>query len=263
MNCTAIMRWCRIVALLSVTFGASTFSFLTAHQPESQAPASPIRVKPLIAHVRELYFPRKGPPWVDYVIMARRGDGSYVRRDRVDSPMGERAWKVQIFDVPNRRAMRLEPFTKSRTTFYFSDSEMEEEIRTRLRLNGGTCVSMGLIGTVLSRGDRAWDNILGHKVTQVVNNWKYAREEKWVAPDLDCYPLRLNQFSPKGAHNEFTVTKLEEVEPPDSMFDIPPDYIEVSPLTLESLYAAKYPGHVLFGKAVTLIQERYEKHQKR
>jgi hypothetical protein len=172
------MRLGKIVALLSFLFGAVAFSSLTAHRPESQTPASPIRVKPLIAHVRELHFPRKGPPIVDHNTFARRSDGSYVRRYEVTSPSGETGRAIEIFDVRGRKSVNLEPFTKSMTTFYFSNSEMEQQIRTSLRLMGGTCVSMGLIGTVLSRGDRAWDNILGHKVTQVVNNWKHDREEK-------------------------------------------------------------------------------------
>jgi hypothetical protein len=49
-----------------------------------------------------------------------------------------------------------------------------------------------------------------------------------------------------------------EGDPPDSLFAVPPDYVEMPPVELEAAYAEKYPGNTLYGQMVDLMQQRYE-----
>ncbi|MGH9629240.1 MAG: hypothetical protein ACRD7E_13045 [Bryobacteraceae bacterium] len=94
----------------------------------------------------------------------------------------------------------------------------------------------------------------------LIDTSKHARVQKWVSPDLDCYPLRKYEESSRGGRNEVIVTKIEEGEPPDSMFEVAPDYVEASPLQIEAAYTAKFPGHVFFGeKMAKIVNERYLK----
>jgi len=254
---------------ICVTLGVLALSFLAGYQAHSQVVSSDRSGKPFVAYSRVLRFSsQQREPAVQQGTFARRSDGSFVRSFEVTSPAGEVGWSVDIVDVPNRKYVALEPFTKSATTFYRTDSEVGESVAAT-----GTCDSLGLDAEAglptrrvqaISPQQRVWDTLLGRKVAQVIERFEVATTERWVAPDLDCFALRKSEWSSTGAHNEYTVTKLEEGEPPDSMFQIPSEYLETSPLQVEAAYAARYPGHALFGESMArLVDERYHKSRAR
>jgi hypothetical protein len=167
-----------------------------------------------------------------------------VRSSEVASPTGEIGWAIEILDVRNSELVKLEPFTKSKTTVLLrSAADMQDELRKH-----DTCNAAGLVGDSLVSANRIWDTVLGYSVTQVVKRWNDVRLEKWVAPQLDCYPLRSHVSDSRGPYEEVTVTKVEEVQPPDSMFEVPPGYTEASPSEVEALYTSKYPGYRYFGE---------------
>lgn len=244
--------------------GVFFLSLLVGYRAQSQT-ASPYRPKrPFTAHSRVLQFGSlQKPPHIHNEIYARRSDGSYVRRFQTVSPEGEVAWAVDIVDVPGRKYILLEPFTKSAITFYRSEAEMQQELRAK-----ASCAGSNSVQQALSRAGSVWDTILGHKVVQVVERHKGGKrevaDEQWVAPELDCFPLRRSVWSETGSHNETEVTKIEEIEPLDSMFEPPPGFVEASPLQVEAAYSGKYPGSSLWGqKAAEVIDARYFKARQR
>lgn len=252
----------RPVVLLGLTLGFLGLSVAVGYRAQSQTKPTHKAKKAFVAHLRVLQFGNtQKPPHIQNEVFALRSDGSYVRRFETVSPKGEVGWAVDIVDVRSGRYTLLEPFTRTAVTFYRTDDEMQSELRTRV-----TCSTSSETEKALARADKVVDKILDREVVQVVERHEGSRRqvttERWVAPDLDCFPLRKSEWSQTGSHNETEVTKLEVGEPPDSMFEIPAGFIESSPIQAEAAYAALYPGFSLWGtKAVTTIEERYGKSQ--
>lgn len=117
-----------------------------------------------------------------------------------------------------------------------------------------------------SDGNRALSTILGYSVVRVEESDNVERVVRWVAPDLDCYPLEKTTWflEPRrgGDFQETIVDKIEPGEPPTSLFMVPSDYTERSPLQIESEYATKFSGHPFFGKHLAQEAEKqYRRHQ--
>ena len=233
-------------------FVLSLFAGYEAHSQEH-----PRRTwKPFVAEKRVLNAPTtQATPLIHHETFARRSDGSYVRSYEVKSPTGEKEWMVEIHDLRNGRSITLEPSTKFAMTFYYSDKFMREWIETQHSCDRWSFPKGAL--TLQPRGRR--DMILGHEVVQaVVEDPDGDRTETWVAPELDCHPLREALSSDDGYYQEHVVTRLEEIEPPDSIFEVPRGYVEASPKQVEAAYAAKYPGHRLWGeKMAAIVDKRY------
>ncbi|MCW5977592.1 MAG: hypothetical protein KIT09_05925 [Bryobacteraceae bacterium] len=245
----------RIVVTLGV-FGMAT---MLGYQTYSQSPLTQKQWKSLVIHEQVLHFGRsaKAASAVQNNVFARRGDGSFVNLRETTSPHGEKGYTAEIIDLQKRRVVVLEPFTKSAITFYPADISEELEHQE-------TCASNGLRHGEGSLAYTPADEMLGREVRQVRQAGTNVTSEKWIAPDLDCYPLQKKITSSRGSYSQHTAIKVEEVEPPDSMFEIPQGYIEVSPSQAEAAYAAKYPGHPFFGSAgVKIVEERYWKGRQR
>jgi hypothetical protein len=163
---------------------------------------------------------------------------------------------VEIFDLRKGASVTLEPFTKSVITFYRSQDEMRKWLRTQ-----PSCEKAGLAIEASLRAAGSRDTLLGREVVEVRDQTDSKIEDKqWVVPELACYPLQRTLVSPSGAYQEQTVTDVKEQEPPDSLFEAPQDYAERSPWQVETIYQAKYPGHVLWGnERAKVIDERYSK----
>lgn len=216
------------------------------------------RVKPFIAEQRILHTTAtQSTPIIQRSSHIRRSDGSYIRKYEVESPAGEKGWMVEIHDVRNKRSITLEPFTKSAMTFYYSEADMRKwSIRGQ-----ENCSSPEVSAMLESEAAPARDSMRGKEVLRVLNGSEDRkgpeRMEAWVAPDLDCFVMQKSITRPSGAMQQVEVTELAEGEPPDSMFEIPSDYIEASPAQVEAAYQAKYPGHTYLGKMAETINERY------
>ncbi len=85
------------------------------------------------------------------------------------------------------------------------------------------------------------------------------KESEFVAPALDCVALQETATLP-GVRIERKMTSLVEVEPPDSMFDVPIGYVEKSPAQVEDAYQLKF-GKSYWGKGkmLALMEQRYFK----
>lgn len=252
----------KIVLFLTTTLSVFGLSLVVGYRAHSQQVLQTEAMKPFIAHKRVLHTPgAQRTPTIQQEIYARRSDGSSVRKYEVASPAGETGWAVIIHDRRKNRNVKLEPFTKSATTFYYSHEEMPDK-----RPFEETCASPDLAAAANSSAEKVKEKMHGREAVRAVTEDSYRqrteRTERWVAPDLDCYPLQKTITRHNGAHPETTVTELEEMEPPDSMFEIPPDYVEASPMHVEAAYAAKYPGYLLFGEqTLKLVNDRYFKNR--
>jgi hypothetical protein len=204
---------------------------------------------------KAMFFPStQNPAQVRYSTYARRSDGSYVRRFEVRAPNGEIGRTVELVDLKAKSVTLLEPFTKLATTFPKSDSELTEELALqdnceaidRARANDGQ--------------NSVKDNLFGVDVERIVETSEGMTVERWVARDLDCYSFQKSTTFSSGAHNEEAVVKFEQMEPDDSYFEIPGDYVQASPLQVEEMYSVKFPGHAFWGKEhASKIEQRFQK----
>ena len=186
------------------------------------------------------------------VTLARKKDGSYVRSYSIESPDGEVGTRIEILDVARMAHHQLEPFTKLMTTFYYSPQEIAD-LESQVEF-WGRCEDY-----IQAYPGRTEDKMLGYSVWSVSDSTRNGKVSLWVAPSLDCYPLRKTVTTPDVRIDQI-VTNVVEGDPPESLFLIPPGYVEASPVQLEAAWSAKYPGHSYRGEARTLqFQELYRK----
>jgi hypothetical protein len=227
-------------------------------RPEPQTPT----FKPFVLHERELNKSRDGTVTkeVDFTV-ARRADGSLMRSfviQGADSPSGEDGKVVFIWDMATGTKITLEPFTKSVMTQHLSSAETEDFVSSQH--------ACGEIQGQPSNGSRALSTMLGYSVIRTEESDDVERIVRWVAPDLDCYPLEKTTWflEPRrgGDFQDTMVSKIEPGEPPSSSFELPRDYIERSPLQIESEFTAKFSGHPFFGNHIAQDAEKqYRRHQ--
>jgi hypothetical protein len=204
---------------------------------------------PFILSQRVTHFSRndEAVKYVDYTI-ARRSDGSLAKHFIVkdsDSPDGSEGNAVFIWDVPSRQNIMLEPFTKSAMTQIYSPEEVSDFLSSQ-----NACSD-----AILSpHADRSTEQLLGYPVIRVEETSQTEHTVSWVAPKLDCFPLRktvtLLDAKQPGRHSDSVVTSIQQGDPPDSLFVVPPEYSERSPLEIQSEYARISGGHQFFGNAV-------------
>lgn len=240
------------LALLSAAFKGSS-------EASSKPKPQPSGFTPFVLSERVTHFSRMNVvKEVDYTI-ARRVDGSLVRSFIVkdlDSPDGNEREAVFIWNVPSRHNTMLEPFTKSAMTQLLSPKEIADFLS-----------SQKACSEAILRADanRSTEQLLGHAVVRLEETSTTSHTVSWVAPDFDCFPLRqtVALLDPKhaGLHHDNVVTKIEEGEPPSSMFAVPSDYTERSPLEIETEYARKYAGVKFFGTTVDDAERHYRQHQ--
>ena len=223
------------------------------------SPQSRPAFQPFTASERVTHFSRMNAVKdVDYTI-ARRADGSLVRSFIVkdlDSPDGNEREAVFIWDVSSRHSIMLEPFTKSAMTQLLSPKEIADFVSSQKACSDAI---------LSSSGDRSAEQLLGHPVVRVEETSSTIHTVRWVAPDLDCFPLRqtvaLLDSKHAGLHHDDVVTKIEEGNPPNSMFAVPPEYTERSPLEIQAEYARKYGGVRFFGTTVDDAERQYRQHR--
>jgi hypothetical protein len=244
---------CLALVLLAGVFRGSSEAM---SQSSPQSPAfTPFVLSERVTHFTGMNVTKE----VDYRI-ARRVDGSLVRSFIIkdsDSPDGSEREAIFIWDVPRRHNIMLEPFTKSAVTQVLSPKEIADFLSSQKACSEA----------ILSPdANRSTEQLLGHAVVRVEEISNTIHTVRWVAPDLDCFPLgqTVALLDPKhaGLHHDDVVTKIEEVDPPSSMFAVPSDYSERSPLELQAEYARKYRGIKFFGTAVDDAERQYRQHQK-
>lgn len=240
--------------------GAFALSFLIGFEVRLEPQTQGKQFKPFVLYEQELNFSGNNvvAKEVDYTI-ARRADGSSMKSFTVsDSPNGQEGKAVFIWDVSARQDMMLEPFTRSVMTQHRSAAEIADFVRSE------SCPDL----IPSPNNGQPPTTMLGHNVIRVEEKWDTEEIVSWIAPDLDCYPLQktVRPLDAKfnGDYQTTTVTKIEEGAPRNSLFTVPADYPELSPLQLEEEYSAKFPGHRFFGREGAENAERqYRQHQNR
>ena len=177
------------------------------------------------------------PPQMTEWTVARRSNGTHMVSFSVDSPTHEKGAVVEIFDFVKLTYAFLEPFTESVSTYRHTAQDLRG-------LDGEKpgCTSDEL---ALAKASGSAAYMLGYLVVPITT----AESEsggggtKWVAPALDCYPLKETQIF-RGSHNEITVTGVAEGEPPANLFTVPSNYIERPPSQVDAEYWTKYNEHL-------------------
>jgi hypothetical protein len=170
---------------------------------------------------------------------AIRRDGSWVElRTNAD---GRSISKRVIFDLGGKRRTTVIASTKSTTTYPLS----KDELSAMTRPNGENCSAMArdrgelklqvpLSGAKTTLLDREVVHFLWQSRPAGSNGASESVEE-WLAPSLNCYPMKeiVSKSRPhakeKGARTVTEVLSVQLGDPDPSMFSIPPDYTEKPP----------------------------------
>jgi hypothetical protein len=227
-------------------------------RPSQSGPAA-ATFRPFVLYEKEVQFSPDNAvvTEVDYTV-ARRADGSLMKSYIItgpNSPDGNDGKAIMIWDVSDHQDIALEPFTKSVMTQHRSVAEIANFLASQHACSGAPPSS-----------SRPRSTMLGRAVIQLTDKSEIDQSVSWVDPALDCYPLKktLWLLDPphKGSRHETEVTKIEEGDPPVSMFAVPLDYIERSPLEIEAEYAREYSGRPFFGHdAANNAERQYRQHQ--
>jgi hypothetical protein len=213
--------------------------------------------RPFTAEMRVVHTPGPGGvPLIQEVFYARRGDGSYVMHQQVTNPDGELEMMVSIFDMRMNRSITLHPSLRASVTFYYSEGAMSAQPWRGV----DSCKSLTMLGVLGDTTERVMAHLNGREARRIVEEDPKdgQRTERWVAEDLDCFPLQKTITGGRGVPQQTTVARLTEGEPADSLFVVPPEYMEMSPVETEAAYQTRYPGSLLYGQMLELMQKRYE-----
>ncbi len=178
---------------------------------------------------------------------ARRGDGSWSFSHTGRAADGSSAHVLEYFDLVRMISVGTEYVTRSVMTTAVKASE----IPTYLEAGFIPCSG-------LKAGYEAGPHsrILGYDTILLSESDKEGTDLRWVAPALDCYPLRSVYRTTEGRHDDFEASAVEEVEPPAILFEVPSGYVERSPKEIQALYAEQIPGAEVYPKEVLERLER-------
>jgi hypothetical protein len=202
-----------------------------------RARPSAIKYVPFTAHIIEESFDGAAsnePARVTDIYFGRRSDGSESTATMVHSPDNAKvAPLVDILEIDSSKQIELEPFTKTMMTFQLSFAKLSELLDSR------HC-------PVDLRETDVHSQILGYNVVRYQemsgSDNRQITEDEWVAPYLACFTLKEIFATGMGPWNRTTVASLIEGDPPSSMFEIPPGYVERSPDELAAIWSATFPG---------------------
>lgn len=239
--------------------GVLGVSFVVSYTATSGFPSG----KPFTAQSVTKCFSKEGDEGlveVRHTTYARKSDGSWVESQEIVSPQGESGKMTEIWDATSRSFIALEPFTRSSTTYYYTESEVQNSDVPGLE----SCPS------AVNSPAAEHAQMLGYDVVKVVEEsaGPHGSEETmvaWVAPELGCYSLRRSESGLHGSHNEIQVTSVTEGEPPAEMFEVPAEYVERSPSQLSDEWEAKF-GERFWGANEDItkrMDQRYHAHQRK
>lgn len=238
--------WTIASALLASVAVGCTFGY-------SQAPPTVhgYQAKPfLVRRTDKMFEEGSNRSDVSDQTFARRGDGSWSFSHTGRAADGSDEQALEYFDLVRMIYVHTEYVTRSVMTTAVNASE----IPTYLVVGFAPC---GGLKAGYEAGSHS--NILGYDTILVSETDKNGTDMRWVAPALDCYPLRSVYRTTDGRHNDFEASAVEEVEPPAVLFEVPSGYVERSPKEIEALYAEHIPGAQFVPKEILeLAEKRYQ-----
>ena len=193
------------------------------------------------------------PVTVQNIIYGRQSNGSEASLTSVHSPDNQQtAQLVYILDVNSGKEIQLEPFTKSSMTFYLSKEQLTQTLDSRhcpTNVNALTEHSKILNYDVVRYRDNS-----GSSAESPTDDM----DDEWIAPRLACFVLKEIFTESSGPWNRRTVVSLTEGEPPSSMFNIPPEYVERSPREMAAKWSDTFPGSkFLPDSSIRNMDQRY------
>jgi len=174
----------------------------------------------------------------------RREDGSYYYRNWSE---GSTHGLVAIIDAGRHDYAILEEQSRLKITFRYSPERFERAMNPRQE---GVCPEPGgqveLLGNA---GER-----FGLQVIRVRARSEKSTREELLAPELKCFSIESVETYSTGDKTVEEVTSLKLGPPPDSMFEVPSDYVERSPAAMEQEYKARF-GRPFWGDDWSRIME--------
>jgi len=215
--------------------------------------------------------PRKPQTWRPFTIIEKTV--SHVPQDRVDPVVSE-----TLFAVSNNGSMvwqltSMEPRGTMITALLLDrDDGTFTNIHHSLKARSTTEIDELKVDLIVSRipdctrYKEGWErftpsemDVLGFPVEGFRETFKGGTTELLVAPALDCYPMREIYRSPRGAWNERYVISVQLKEPSAALFQVPPHYVERSPLEINELYKKSFGVEYYPGSKVSEVESLYQR----
>ena len=195
------------------------------------------------------------PTSVMKVAFARRGDGSWFHSYPVQGQDGKTRELVEFADLGALISVHTEPVTKSAMSRHLKAVDLRSEISSSFEACDGSEKSPGA-----EHGE-----LFGLETVHISKKLGSAGiDDKWVAPLLDCYPLRSVYTAQDGRQIKVAATNLSIGEPVGDLFRIPSGYVERSPREIDALYAKSIPGSkYLPEEQLERLEARYQARQNR
>lgn len=202
-----------------------------------ESSADPAKPGFTVKRVQKVYRVSTGEKVYTYEsTYGRRSDGSSVEVRRIADPEGNTREQRVVIDLTGKRRLTLDGLTQSVTTYALSEAQVAEHRRRP--------------ACPVEPAER--DQLLGFDVVRIEERTRTGkgtgfRVEKWVAPALDCLPLRERVFVSHAGDRfelawEAEVTSVELVEPPAEWFEIPAGYVERSPSAVLDEFRRRFPS---------------------
>jgi len=205
--------------------------------------------KPFTAQVQERRYGENGDLVdLDISTYARKSDGASVTLYQLEDPNGKKNTTRVIDDLSLKKRIAVKGLTESLSTTELSEKQIEFEkqklINCAVNNTGETRLFLGL------RTYRCQIPMIGGSL------------EYWAAPDLGCYPLKLEGVKQRTDGSGRQAVTIREVlqftigEPDPSLFAIP-SWVEMDPITESAEFERRY-GKVPFSeKALRKLQALY------
>lgn len=224
-----------VFALLSVSAASLTYLMIKTH-PVLAADFHIGEKTPFVAQQVMRMFDGDGVLRHTIVsVVAEREDGSWVE-DRLTSDGKPTGGKKIVFDVAAGTRTSINAPVKAKTTYKLA----AEEIARATESDAGCANSMQDLGLLKTQPDRTEHTaLLGIPVVKAV--WEEALPvgaertlERWLAPSLDCYPLkevwtRKPEGQASGARTVTEVLSVKRMSPPAALFSIDAGLVEMQP----------------------------------
>ena len=97
--------------------------------------------------------------------------------------------------------------------------------------------------------------IRGIRVLEVVEDEREGATRMWVAPELNCFQMKLRRTKAGRIVQEDRLVSLNLNEPGPLVFDVPPRYEVLTPREFEKRFRTTYPGKQIYSDQ---LLERYE-----
>jgi hypothetical protein len=195
--------------LAAICIGAAAAGMLVSSRALAQT-ESQGRMRPFIAEIIEKHFDQNGslaplPGGIVYITIGRKSNGSQVRFFPIQDADGCFTLPRDIFDVSGKQ-VKVFPDTKSVSTYYIDSGSVADHIA-----NFESCPPEA------EDPDAPRSSRLGYEVveitTRTITRRGKEKDDRWVAPALNCFALADTNTGVFGSRNESEVINIFEGEP--------------------------------------------------